>query len=186
MGATWRAGGRWEGMRQFFRHPSRDHAGPGTWFVTINTCGNRELFGTVVDARVQLSALGRIVRDVWLEVPLHFPHVAPDGFIVMPNQMHSILRVVGSSPCIQRRRDRMEAFGSPVPGSVATILRTFKSAATRAIREHAAEPIIVWQSRYYDRRIRDERGLQRARRYVADNPPRWQERHDYRATRAAR
>ena len=163
-------------MRGFFRHPSHDNAGPGIWFLTINTHDSRHLFGEVVDARMQLNALGRIVRDCWRDVPLHFPHVVPDDFIVMPNHMHPIVHLAAPDPRIRQRNDRIEAFGAPVAGSLATIVRSFKAATTRAIRERIGQPIVVWQSRFYDRRIWDQRNLKRAREYIADNPRRWQQR----------
>jgi len=180
-------------MRGFLRHPSRDNAGPGYWFPTINTFDKRELFGTVVNARVELNALGRIVRDCWQDVPLHFPHVVPDDFIVMPNHVHPIVHLIGSDVRIRQHRDRIEEFGAPVIGSLATIVRSFKAAATRAIREHTGERIAVWQSRFYDRRIWDRRSLKNARAYIGDNPRRWQERqspgstpHTAKATTSAR
>jgi len=163
-------------MRGFLRHPSRDNAGPEYWFLTINTCDKRELFGTVVNACVELNAFGRIVRDCWQDVPLHFPHLVPDEFVVMPNHIHPIVHLIGSDVRIRQHRNRIEDFGAPVVGSLATIVRSFKAAATRAIREYTGERIVVWQSRFYDRRIWDRRSLKNARAYIEDNPRRWQER----------
>jgi REP element-mobilizing transposase RayT len=164
------------GMRGFLRHPSSDNSGPGTWFLTINAHNKQELFGKVVGGHVELNALGRIVRDCWLDVPLHFPHAVLDAFIVMPNHMHPIVHLVGRDTRLTRQRDRIERFGAPVVGSLATIVRSFKSAATRAIREHTGERVEVWQSRYYDRRLWDRASLRRARKYIADNSRRWEER----------
>lgn len=163
-------------MTRILRHPSHDNAGPGAWFLTINTHGNRMLFGEVIDGRVQLNVLGRIVRDCWHDVPLHFAHVAPDASIVMPNHLHAVLHLVDSAEGARRHGDRIERFGMPVPGSVATIVRSFKAAATRAIREHTGQQIVVWQPRFWDRRLFGEQSMKRVRRYIADNPIRWEER----------
>ena len=163
-------------MRGFLRHPSNDNAGPGTWFLTINTHNKRELFGKVVDGQVELNELGRIVEDCWRQVPLHFPHVASDAFIVMPNHMHPIVPLIACDSRIKTPRDRIERFGGPVVGSLATVVRSFKAASTRAIRALTGEPIVVWQSRFYDRRLWDRQSVERARRYIADNPRRWEER----------
>ncbi|MFW5738861.1 MAG: hypothetical protein ACOC1F_00700 [Myxococcota bacterium] len=97
-------------MRGFLRHPSRDNTGPGSWFLTINTHDKRELFGKVVTGHVELNGLGRIVRDCWLDVPLHFPHAAPDAFVVMPNHMHAIIHLVARDTRLMRYRDRIERF----------------------------------------------------------------------------
>jgi len=53
-------------------------------------------------------------------------------------------------------------------------VRSFKSAATKRINElrHSpGEP--VWQRNYFDRVIRSDDELYRARRYILTNPDRW-------------
>jgi len=41
---------------------------------------------------MRCNELGRIVTYCWNEIPNHFPYVAPDVFVVMPNHIHGILR----------------------------------------------------------------------------------------------
>ena len=125
-------------MKRLHRHPSRDNAGPGYWFLTIKTHGDHALFGDVINGRMHLNELGRIVRDCWRDVPLHFPHVARDAWIVMPNHFHSLLHLLSCDFAMDHRLDRVERFGKPVKGSVATVVRSFKSAATRAIASVSA------------------------------------------------
>ena len=54
-----------------------------------------------------------------------------------------------------------EAFGHPVPGSIPTIIRTFKAAVSRQI----GKP--VWQPGYYEHIIRNSEDLARIRDYIA-------------------
>jgi REP element-mobilizing transposase RayT len=55
-------------------------------------------------------------------------------------------------------------------------VRTFKAAATKRINEHRGSPgVSVWQRNYYERVIRDEAELARARQYILDNPAKWAE-----------
>jgi REP element-mobilizing transposase RayT len=59
---------------------------------------------------------------------------------------------------------------------LATIIRSFKSAATKRIntlRDNPGAP--VWQRNYYERVIRDDRELHGIRQYIGDNPLRWEE-----------
>ncbi len=118
-------------MRGFLRHPSRDNAGPGIWFVTINCHDKQELFGRVVDGRMQLNSLGQIVRDCWQQVPLHFPHVIPDDFIIMPNHMHPLVRLAAPDIRLQQYRERIERFGGPrggIAGDHPSLLQSCKHA----------------------------------------------------------
>ena len=49
----------------------------------------------------------------------------------------------------------------------------FKSLATKRTCELIETSGSIWQHGYYERVIRDERELEAARRYVLDNPRRW-------------
>jgi REP element-mobilizing transposase RayT len=48
-------------------------------------------FGTVTNNEVFLSEFGKIAEKNWREIPLHFPYVELDEFIVMPNHIHGII-----------------------------------------------------------------------------------------------
>jgi len=45
-----------------------------------------------------LDEHGCIVRDFWLEVPLHLVHAVTDARVVMPNHVHAIVRLLASLP----------------------------------------------------------------------------------------
>ena len=180
--------------RRSIRLKGYDYTQPGAYFITLCTQHRACLFGEVVDGRMVLNDAGRIVREEWFRTANLRPYVVlhDDEFVVMPNHVHGIIwivdegdeagphvvgsrrRVVGS----RRRRDptttTTEQFGKPVPGSIPTIVRAFKSAVTRRINEYRGTPgMPVWQRNYYEHIIRDERSLHRIRRYIADNPARW-------------
>ena len=59
-------------------------------------------------------------------------------------------------------------------GSLGTIIRAFKPATTKRINEKQGTPgRNVWQRNYYDRIIRSDGELYRARRAIMTNPDRW-------------
>ena len=63
-----------------------------------------------------------------------------------------------------------------VPGSVGALVQTFKSTATRKINRLRRTPgAPVWQRDYYERILRDDRALRAVRRYIEQNPARWEE-----------
>nr|WP_323745475.1 transposase [Parvivirga hydrogeniphila] len=110
----------------------------------------------------------------------------PDEFVVMPNHIHGIIWIVDDvgarrrrAPTkhrapTRRRAPTMEQFGKPVPGSIPTIVRAFKSAVTRCINQMRGTPgARVWQRNYYEHIIRDDRALGAVRQYILENPQRW-------------
>ena len=59
--------------------------------MTITTAARQPLFGEVRNGVVWLSAAGALVADVWMHLPIHFPSVRLDAFVVMPDHFHGIL-----------------------------------------------------------------------------------------------
>lgn len=78
--------------RRSIRLPGYDYSRPGYYFVTI-CIHDRSLrfFGTVMDGLMILNEFGKYAGQCWHEIPIHFPHVKTDEFIVMPNHVHGII-----------------------------------------------------------------------------------------------
>jgi len=69
----------------------------------------------------------------------------------------------------------VEQFGRPVSGSIPTIVRSFKSAATKHINELRQTPgTKLWQRNYWEHIVRNEPELNRIREYIQNNPARWE------------
>jgi putative transposase len=69
--------------------------------------------------------------------------------------------------------DNIENFGLPVPGSLGSIIRQYKSSVTRIIAQQQGGVPHVWQRNYYEHIIRDEAEHNRIRRYIESNPVNW-------------
>ncbi len=107
-------------------------------------------------------------------VPVHDDY----EFVVMPNHIHGIIRIVDvpSGPVGAQRRCAPTNEKRPhvKPGSLGAIVRSFKSAVTKRINLLRGTPgARVWQRNYYEHIIRTERALDAIRRYIAHNPIRW-------------
>jgi REP element-mobilizing transposase RayT len=62
------------------------------------------------------------------------------------------------------------------PHSIGSILAQFKSLTTKRINALRGTPgAAIWQRNYYEHIIRDERSLQQIRRYILENPQRWEQ-----------
>ena len=69
-----------------------DYGNDAAYFVTINADNlKNHYFGHIRDDEMQLSAIGQIARDYWLEIPNNFPFVKQDVFVIMPNHVHGII-----------------------------------------------------------------------------------------------
>jgi putative transposase len=157
-----------------------DYTSAGWYFVTICTHNRECVFGRVVDGDVELSPLGEIACQYWVEIPAHNPGVEIDVFTIMPNHTHGII-VIPERPVetfhgtslhgTSLPSDPMSAI-SPKAGSLSATVRSYKSAVTRWAGLNGYDSF-AWQSRFHDHIIRDEPELNRIRRYIHDNPLKW-------------
>ena len=138
-----------------------DYGQVGLCFVTICIWDREPLLGEVSDAGVQLSSAGRVVQNAWASLPLRFPTIDLDAFVIMPDHVHGIV-ILGSNPELPP--------ATPTP-TLSAIIRAFKS-LSGLDRNHvlggAGRPF--WHRSFYDRIIRNERELTIVRRYIADHP----------------
>ena len=182
-------------LRRSVRLKGYDYASPGWYYVTICTHDRNFLLGEIIESQMRPSSTGEIAQNCWNEIPRHCPCATLDASIVMPNHLHGIIVIGGDTPPERtgtaRRVPmtvRREAFGKPVPGSLATVLRLFKQAVTVQVRAHASAcdcvppefvgarhgvPLQVWQDGFYEHIIRNEKELNRIREYICNNPLRW-------------
>ena len=162
--------------RRSIRLKAYDYTQPGAYFVTLCTHRHVPLFSRVVDGDMVLTPFGEIVREEWFKTACVRPYgvLHEDEFVVMPNHIHGILWIVDVGARRRRAPTTHEQFGHPVSGSLPTIIRAFKSAATRRINALRGTPgARVWQRNYYEHIIRNERALDAIRRYIVYNPARW-------------
>jgi putative transposase len=82
------------------------------------------------------------------------------------------LRDGGRPPTIAVWKSSMQNQYGPQRENLGSIVRGFKSACTTQIRA-AGYPRFQWQSRFWDRIIRDQHELDRIRKYIIDNPKNW-------------
>ena len=77
--------------RRTIRLQGFDYASSGAYFVTI-CCKRRErLLGEIVGGEMMLNDAGRIVENVWAQLPEHYSNVILDEMVVMPNHLHDII-----------------------------------------------------------------------------------------------
>lgn len=170
------------------RYAQWNYAANGFYFVTICTKNRHHYLGEITGAkpRMSLSERGEIANRFWFEIPQQFPFVRLDAFVVMPNHVHGIVEI--AQPCRDAINNAMNqdainrvstggATGAHNPmvrfNSLSSIIRWYKGRVTFAVRQSQNAVPFAWQTRFYDRIIRDESELHRIRQYIQDNPSNW-------------
>ena len=103
--------------------------------ITIEVEGRRPLFGRLKgnplaqdgsgdEPDIELTALGKAVRDEWLGIPRYFPQIEVMAVQMMPDHLHGILFV----------KERL-------PVHLGQVISGFKAGCRKAQRALAAEPL---------------------------------------------
>lgn len=135
-------------------------------------------FGDVVAEDVIVSEIGEIVAEEWQKTEILRDNVRLDEWIVMPNHMHLILVIthkiesIAENKTPQRGVSTGAASGKWVGNTVGSIIGQFKGACTKRIWAEGFNEF-AWQSRFFDRIIRSEEALHKARHYIVSNPSNW-------------
>ena len=165
--------------RRSLRLQGYDYAARAGYFVTLCTHNRACLFGTISDGEFRETHCGQITREEWLHTAALRPYLRlfAGEFVLMPNHLHGILWIT-ARPAMEQPLQPLQA-GSlprgPKSGSIGAILAGFKAATTRRVNQHrGASATPLWQRNYYEHVIRDGKSLDRIRRYIAENPARWQ------------
>ena len=177
--------------RRSIRLKDFDYSLPGDYFLTICTQDKHCLLGSVIQGRVCLSPAGMMVSEVWRNIPTRHPGVELDTFVVMPNHIHGIVRILypNAGPRNFDGRTQRSAptrrsgcSGGPPRGSgphLAEIVRRFKSITTGLYRQDAGKPgwraiqRRLWQRNYFERLIRNREELNAKRIYIDNNSIYW-------------
>ena len=129
----------------------------------------------------------QIVQETWDRLPIRFPNVQVDEFVIMPNHIHGIIWIVGAG--FSRPKMIIEenvvaihrgARTAPLRRGITLgkAVAYFKHQSAKAINISWGDPnpaIPVWQRNYHDRIIRNEDELNRVRQYILDNPKNWEQ-----------
>jgi REP element-mobilizing transposase RayT len=151
------------------------------YFASQKTHDNLPQEETQNVASLQPTPIGMIANGYCQKIPEHFPFVILDEFVVMPNHMHGILIInkqTQDSSVIETHNDAsLQEIGyankfGPQSGNISSVIRGYKAAVKSFATTNKID--FGWQSRFYDRIIRDYDELKRIRKYIAENPDNWQ------------
>ena len=143
-----------------------NYSSNGAYFVTLCVENREKILSKIVGERialpkqlpkVQLTQIGEKVKNSIENIPKHYSCVKVDEYVIMPNHIHLILfidnGITGS------------AMRSP---TINNIINQMKGFVTKQIGSS------IWQRSFFDHIIRDENELYEIRKYILENPIKWE------------
>lgn len=143
---------RWKGF---------DYTSERYYFITVNVHDGRHLLGEVEEGEMRCNAAGEMVYEAVYQIPERYEGTEIEDVMIMPNHIHFMLYNGG---------------GYHIPD----IMRWFKSVTTNryihGVKERGWAPFhnTLWQRNYFDRVVRDQNEFDNVKRYIEENPQRWQ------------
>ena len=118
---------------------------------------------------MHLSPIGKFCQQQWEKVSEHNPYATVPLFVVMPNHVHAIVSINQETECAIQKTDRE---------ALAIVIGGIKREVTMFARKRKIE--FDWQSRYYDRIIRNMWEGNNIANYIENNVSRWDSDEYYR------
>jgi putative transposase len=162
--------------RRSFRLQEYDYTQNGAYFMTICADQRRMIFEDI--------KIKTIVEEEWLKTSIIRSYIILDEFVVMPNHMHGIIIInhhVGSpsgasEKMVDSRRGELHSpnkLKSPSK-TLGAIIRGFKASSYRKVNVALnTSAFAIWQRNYYEHVIRNEADMTEKRKYIIDNPAKW-------------
>jgi REP element-mobilizing transposase RayT len=152
--------------RRTIRIKGYDYSQSGAYFITICAYKQQIIFGDI--------NIKKIIEDEWSHTATIRTDIILDQFVVMPNHVHGII-IIDDRVGAYSHTPLPAAFKSP-SRSLGAIIRGFKGATKIKINEYRNTPgLPIWQRNYYEHVIRNEADLSEKRKYIIDNPVKWNE-----------
>ncbi len=155
------------------RKPNRlreyDYSLAGWYYVTICTKNHKEYFGKIENEDMILNDIGKTTDECWRDIPKHYKETELDEYIIMPNHIHGIIIINEQKGLTNVGQRHASALQQHVLGNM---IGSFKSAVSKDAHLHDLK-LFKWQDSFYDRIIRNENELYNIRKYINQNPLKW-------------
>ena len=177
------------------RLPNYDYSQIGAYFITIVTQNRACLLGSIVDGEMILNDVGKMIDQVFQEMPRVIKGIEVNPYQIMPNHVHAIISlnqfIEASYLNLPVGADLRVCPGQPQrvaltdDGKVGNritlfnVLQRFKSLTTRryinGVQRSNWAPFKnrLWQRNYYEHIVRDEHDYQSIVEYIKLNPQNW-------------
>ena len=110
------------------------------------------------------SRIGQIAKRCLLDIEAHYGNVKLDNWVIMPNHIHLLLRIV-------EQTDPTSAIRYDVPN----VVGKYKAAVTRSVGNAFMHSGKLWQSSFHDHVVRSDDDYLKIWNYISGNPSKWLE-----------
>jgi len=166
--------------RRSIRLQGYDYSQAGAYFVTICTQDHVCLPGDIVEGEMILNDPGRIVNQVWIDMPCHYDNIEIGNFIIMPNHFHGIVHITAPVGAIHELPVQIHELPLQMTKEqrrkmiLPRIIGRFKMQSSKKINQIRQIPgQKCWQRNYYEHIIRNDADYQRINEYIKNNPLKW-------------
>lgn len=154
------------------RIPEYDYSQNGAYFITVCTQDRRKVLsrisvvGTPVlgcpqAPHLELLPYGQVAERYIRQIDAFYDHLSVDKYVIMPDHIHFLIST--------HEQDGHPRTGVPTKrtSTIARFVGTFKRFCNREYGEN------IWQTRYYDHVIRNQRDYDEIWEYIENNPRKW-------------
>ena len=180
-------------VRKKIRLEGYDYSSNGAYFITICSKNQQNIFtlcrgdpcGRPCSHNqngFELNELGEICKNIIYEIEKKY-NITIQKYIIMPNHIHMIILISPdtsrASPDTSRASPDTSRATARVAPTIGRIIGGYKSIISNAWLKKCKENNVymgqIWQSRFYDRIIRNETEYKHIWRYIEENPEKWEE-----------
>lgn len=144
----------------------------GAYFITICTENRKNILSAI---KPDCNAVGEgfplphlsqygVITDSWIQkIPVEYPEISVDCYVIMPNHIHLLLSV-----------SQENGRGDPSP-TIVSVIGWIKYQATAEInRLRGVTGEKVFRRSFYDHVVRNRNDYNEIYKYIEQNPLRWQ------------
>ena len=149
------------------RKPNRingyDYSANGAYFVTLCTQDRKKILSSIVgDGFAVPKPCGIIAEEIIAQIPVKYPSVAVDKYIIMPDHIHLLLRF-----------DWDLGTENPSP-TLGNVIGWLKYQMTKQVDAQIdLNGSKLFQRSYYDHVIRNQQDYDEIWQYIENNPRKW-------------
>ena len=153
--------------RQSIRLKDYDYSSDGAYFMTVCAQDKEYMFGDVIDGKMILNLSGEMVKKWLSELENKFKNIELGEYVIMPNHIHLIVFIMNVAVRSEQNN---------IPQIVQWLKTMTTNEYIKNVKQNNWKPFDkrLWQRNYYDRVIRNEKELNKIRKYIFENPLKWE------------
>ena len=156
--------------RQRNRLGNYDYSRCGSYFITICTANRKEVLSKIIVGtgvpdcpQIELLEFGKIAEKYIKQLNNYYDNISVDKYIIMPDHIHLILTIDDDAYIEKSESTKIDNSNS----IIARFVGTFKRYCNKEYKNN------IWQARYYDHVIRNQKDYNDTCEYIDANPVNW-------------